>query len=811
MIQLSELVPKFRPLYLRIATVNVSGWSPAKAIHVKQIIERNRLELLIITETRNNLDLTLPGTGRPIIVRGVASKKTGVALAKPIGKEVKIVKMTERIIHISHPSGVQIVGGYGPTEQATEREKTEFWSQVYQIIQATAKSPTILLGDFNAGNEVIRHPAAMAKGKSNYDLMVQLIQRTTLELQEHGPTWISPCAAASNNIAPSRTLDRCLVSSMANYSATTKVDFTSKPADHATLLVNIHFLGIDRSVGRPRNRESAVMNEKWMKLSRTLRQHIDQTPTLYNENEFWKAKQHQELEDREELHILTTEGKQATNEEAVILIAEYLKQLWGQSAPVNEEFQPSFATNISQVPTKAEVEEAIQRLKTDVTQGRDRINPTNVKSSPVAVEIYHSMFQSIWESEKCPQPWKDLRVKPVPKTTTLARANETRPITCVAVSAKILNEIIMARNRPLYEAALHTNQHAYRQAHSVETAVQQLISTIEDHNRRIVAFLDISKAYDSVPYRSIVHALERWKLPSKEANIILDQYRDCQVHVELNGYTAPPFVLGNGIRQGCGLSCMVFALLIAGVHDEVYHKMTGKEVDIISYSDDIIVASKDLITTKVVIKYIKEALHNIGLQLNEDKTTILNFDNRVNPPSSVKWLGIHLKTDLTWDAEAQHRLQKMRKGEEKITRVLMRKRLNLPMKDMIQVIQALVGLYARLPQFVQLSEKQDRELETELLRIVSKLTHSSYDKTRKIVTIMRKSQIERAADRTVACEFCSKIFRNRAGLAQHLLFCSSNPTPPQLAKGKCPQCNNEFCIRALQHHMKHCTINITTV
>lgn len=786
-------------MYLKIGTINVSGWSEAKAIQLRQLIEHNNIDITIITETRRILDTSLGGVGRRIIVRGKGTKTTGVAFAAPQGKALTIVHMEDRIAKARHPSGITIIGAYAPTEQASEVVKADFWRLLKN--QISRESATIIIGDLNAGQEEIRNPSAVSQGKTNYDSMAEMARELGLEIQDHGPTWISPYAAACNNKAPGRTLDRCLISSNHDYSCSISTDFTQRPADHALLLAKVHFLEVDRNKGRPFNTRLEGINETWYQARKQLLRNPPTQSQILTVNEFWHAKAQYEREQQDTLKILSQSNQQLTDEEAAHEVANYLASIWESGESLETERR-----NITEgiLPTEEEIENAINKLKDNAAMGKDRISARSIKKQATAIRVYKNVFDKIWKDEKFPQQWKDLRIKPIPKKQNPAKCNEIRPIACVATSAKIANHIIIERTRESYENALHPSQHGYRQGRSCESAITQLLEATHQRGRKMVALLDMSKAYDSVLHTSLLRTLNRWKMPDKERNLILEQYQNCKVWVEINGYSAPPFNLRRGIRQGCSLSCMLFALVMSEVHYEVQLKLEGHNVEMISYSDDIVIAGPNILAVKVAIRYIEEALQIHGLAINDQKTKIVQFGNS---SESFTWLGVHIQLDNGWNLEVRSRIAKMREAAEKIKMIKNSRRLNLRIKDKTHILHTMVGVYARLPNYLHATEVHQGEIRNELRRIILDQLGDNANNVEKLIKTLLGEHQEQNIGEAVSCEYCGKAFRNGAGLRQHHIFCKKHPDPPQGRKEECPHCKNSFYARAIRHHIRHCTTN----
>ena len=72
--------------------------------------------------------------------------------------------------------------------------------------------------------------------------------------------------------------------------------------------------------------------------------------------------------------------------------------------------------------------------------------------------------------------------------------------------------------------------------------------SITPSTKTFMLFVDLRKAYDSVPCRALWCALEKYGIPMAE--------------VTVDGQVAPEFEVCNGLRQGCVLAPTLFNLYI---------------------------------------------------------------------------------------------------------------------------------------------------------------------------------------------------------------------------------------------------------
>lgn len=78
-----------------------------------------------------------------------------------------------------------------------------------------------------------------------------------------------------------------------------------------------------------------------------------------------------------------------------------------------------------------------------------------------------------------------------------------------------------------------------------------------------LAFLDISKAYDSVPREALFRILEqRYGVDERAMRLLRALYKDTQGQVRVGTATSAPFTIDTGVRQGCIISPLLFSVYL---------------------------------------------------------------------------------------------------------------------------------------------------------------------------------------------------------------------------------------------------------
>lgn len=215
-----------------------------------------------------------------------------------------------------------------------------------------------------------------------------------------------------------------------------------------------------------------MIDEEWNRTKEILKRTTTEDTSLSNNplNIFWQALREERFAERTPLTIIDADGNELEPKKAVESCSAYLQTIWSKATPYKVVFTSN--TDLSETPNIHEISKAVDDLRKDAAMGRDKIPPGLVKGNQQAIIEYCRLFNILWKiPTKIPKEWRDMKVKPIPKTNSRTMPIGARPITCLATSAKIMNRIKTNRNEERYESVLHNDIHAYRKDRSSWTAI----------------------------------------------------------------------------------------------------------------------------------------------------------------------------------------------------------------------------------------------------------------------------------------------------------------------------------------------------
>jgi Reverse transcriptase (RNA-dependent DNA polymerase) len=142
-------------------------------------------------------------------------------------------------------------------------------------------------------------------------------------------------------------------------------------------------------------------------------------------------------------------------------------------------------------------------------------------------------------------------------------------------------------------------------------------------------FIDFKKAYDSIKRTAIWKALQHLGIEPKLIRMTQLTLAHSNSKIRASGALSKSFQIGVGLRQGDGLSTILFNLVLEYVMRRV---MSPREMDrsiynssfqILAYADDLAFMARSLVEMKELLIKLEGPATEVGLVINEDKSKYL--------------------------------------------------------------------------------------------------------------------------------------------------------------------------------------------
>ena len=302
-----------------------------------------------------------------------------------------------------------------------------------------------------------------------------------------------------------------------------------------------------------------------------------------------------------------------------------------------------------EAPTKAELDEAIGRLK--IGKSCAGLVPAELaKSSGAVRDILFDMICRIWRGEEEEYDWASAEIKLLHKKGPKTEPKNYRPIALLNIAENLLSSIIYKRIINAASERLDQRQVGFLPGRSGRTAVNKLLRTINKaifrKSQKILVFVDFEKAFDSLLHTTMFSTLQNSGCPTEILEVIKNIYGRASIKLKYgNGDQSGPIPQRRGIRQGSALSPLLFIICLDWALKRASEAMedagiNSEQWDWGAYADDI---ALEALTEKVAqfsVTQLEAACVFIGLRISGSKTEVMPINvttKRTEAAKAKKW------------------------------------------------------------------------------------------------------------------------------------------------------------------------------
>ena len=317
--------------------------------------------------------------------------------------------------------------------------------------------------------------------------------------------------------------------------------------------------------------------------------------------------------------------------------------------------------------TVEEVSTLLKQIDAFKTTGPDGIPPKLLKE--MAYELSPSMtllFNASLKQGIVPHDWKIASVTPLFKKGDRSIPNNYRPVSITSVCCKTLERIIHANIMKHLNSLniLSKCQYGFRAKHSTEL---QLLHTVHDFvsnlNTRIqtdAILLDLTKAFDKVLHRFLIHKLEYYGIRHQVLEWISSFLDNRTQYVTCNGFQSSRVNVISGVPQGSVLGPLLFLVYINDLPDCVTSSCSLFADDCLLYRP--IKTTDDRYTLQEDLSRIEEWANKWMMIFNTDKCEVLHvslsnllptnyflYNKQLRSVTQAKYLGVLLDSKLNFN------------------------------------------------------------------------------------------------------------------------------------------------------------------
>lgn len=269
--------------------------------------------------------------------------------------------------------------------------------------------------------------------------------------------------------------------------------------------------------------------------------------------------------------------------------------------------------------TSQELNAAIKRVKIKAP-GEDGISNIVYKNMSEENRKYLlQLFNMSFSSSKLPAKWKTAVIAPIKKP---ADPTSPRPIALINNIAKLCENILNKRLKAVIGRP-EPNSFGFTEQVGTTDAIAYLNALMQKHkNKCHVAFLDLEKAFESVPRDTIIDSLKRKKVSGKLLAWVKEYLTNRTATVRVGGVRSTPRLFENGTPQGSSISPTLFN----AVMDQIAALPLGPNTKIIVYADDIAIVTfggNSFYHLRNALSKVNAKCQEMGLKISNTKTKLM--------------------------------------------------------------------------------------------------------------------------------------------------------------------------------------------
>jgi hypothetical protein len=236
--------------------------------------------------------------------------------------------------------------------------------------------------------------------------------------------------------------------------------------------------------------------------------------------------------------------------------------------------------------TPNEVRDILCSLDVGKAHGIDGVSVRLLKETSSSIDVpLCALINESFSCGKVPTSWKMANVSPVHKKNEKSKVDNYRPISLLSTLAKIQERIVYKRlySFLMRNGLLTAKNSGFKEKDSAMCQLIKIVDNIykalEDGKDINLVFLDVSKAFDKVWHRGLIHKLKSNGIDGPLLNWLEDYLRDRQIRVVINGQSAAWAKTNAGVPQGSVLGPLLFLVFINDVVNDI-------QTDINLFADD---------------------------------------------------------------------------------------------------------------------------------------------------------------------------------------------------------------------------------
>lgn len=366
-----------------------------------------------------------------------------------------------------------------------------------------------------------------------------------------------------------------------------------------------------------------------------------------------------------------------------------------QPQQLKSDIQIRTASSPLRIHTK-EVKLICQSLKSRKSPGPGNIPPELLKHG--TEKLYRqlaSLFQKCINGENLPEEWKTSYITTIHKKGNRELCDNYRGIAVLSTISRVYGKLVKKRIEDEYCDIEAEEQAGFRAGRSTVDHLFTITQIIEKKTARSqeihLLYVDLKKAYDSVPQLKLWEALEKTNINITLIKAVQELYKDNTSKIKKGQTLSKGFNINKGLKQGCCLSPTLFKIYLEQALKIWKRKCEQMGIPLNDYvlytlcfADDQIVLAQDYDDLEYMTRKLIEEYDKWGLEVNLQKTEYMCIGGeqqdlileqqqqhqQIKQCKKYKYLGMHITNDGSLDEEIKHRNNQGRQAIRQLNSIL---------------------------------------------------------------------------------------------------------------------------------------------
>jgi hypothetical protein len=319
-------------------------------------------------------------------------------------------------------------------------------------------------------------------------------------------------------------------------------------------------------------------------------------------------------------------------------IEQFYNQLWNVKPRIklpytNEIKDPDTyisPQDILHTITVEEITRRLARLTKNTAPGLDGIQKIALQNES-AKEIMRLFFNLILVTGLQPTKWHTNQTTLIGKDgKDLNKVGNYRPITIASVLSRLFWGVIHDRIKvhikfTPWQKGFMSESGCFNNIH----ILNEIIRHAKTKNNIVAIFLDVSKAFDTIPHEVIPAALVRKGLPEPLVRLIMNSYSNMHTVIGYSNEEIPVSIL-RGVKQGDPLSPLIFNSifepLLLKLEEEPGDCITPTcEISSLAFADDLLLLANDTDQIVKLTNITESYLADLGMKLAPEKCIVFQI------------------------------------------------------------------------------------------------------------------------------------------------------------------------------------------